>query len=84
MHDSIPHHIEVHILLQELELYIFYFSILPLGLVSYFVIGALIMKYRYNASGTDIIPNKKFWLSLPFLINVRLTVTQFLLVKLCH
>ena len=75
--------IEVHII-QEIELYIFYFSILPLGFISYFVIGALIMKYRYNASGTDIIPNKKFWMSLPFLIKVWLAVTQFLLVKLCH
>ena len=28
------------------------------------------MKYRYNATGTDIIPNKKFWIMLPGLIKV--------------
>ena len=47
-----------------------YDRILPLGLVSYFVAGALIMKYRFNATGVDVIPNRKFWTSLPFLIKV--------------
>ena len=28
------------------------------------------MKYRYNATGTDIIPNKSFWVMLPGLIKV--------------
>ena len=32
------------------------------------------MKYRYQATGTDIIPNKGFWGQLPFLIKVTLIV----------
>lgn len=29
------------------------------------------MKYRYNAAGTDVIPNKKFWMEFPLLIKVK-------------
>ena len=29
------------------------------------------MKVKFNAAGSDIIPNKAFWLSVPFLIKVR-------------
>ena len=36
------------------------------------------MKFHYNASGSDIIPNKKFWIQLPLLVKVaectRLTI----------
>ena len=44
--------------------------ILPLGIAIYIVAGVLIMKFRYNAAGTDIIPNKIFWMELPLLIKV--------------
>lgn len=46
------------------------YRIIPLGLATYFVIGAVMMKYRFNANGVDIIPNKGFWMTLPFLIKV--------------
>lgn len=45
--------------------------ILPLGFIIYFASGALIMKYHYKATGSDIIPNKTFWIMLPGLIKVR-------------
>ena len=44
--------------------------ILPLGIAIYIVAGVLIMKFHYNAAGTDVIPNKKFWMELPLLIKV--------------
>ena len=43
---------------------------LLVGIVTYFVAGALIMKFHYQSTGTDIIPNKALWVSLPFLIKV--------------
>ena len=41
-----------------------------MAIVIYIVAGILIMKFRYQATGTDIIPNKEFWLSFPLLIKV--------------
>ena len=41
-----------------------------IGVITYFVAGILIMKFYKKASGTDIIPNKVFWKSAPFLIKV--------------
>ena len=42
-----------------------------IGLVVYFVAGLLIMKFYKKASGTDIIPNKGFWIAVPVLIKVH-------------
>ena len=36
----------------------------------YFIVGAIIMKVKYDATGTDLIPNKDFWLGLPHLLKV--------------
>ena len=44
--------------------------ILPLGIAIYIVAGMLIMKFCYNAAGTDVIPNKNFWMEFPLLIKV--------------
>ena len=30
------------------------------------------MKFKFEKTGTDIIPQKEFWISIPFLIKVRL------------
>jgi len=38
--------------------------------VTYFITGMVIMKVKYEKTGSDIIPNKQFWMSLPFLIKV--------------
>jgi hypothetical protein len=40
------------------------------GLVGYFVVGALVMKFKFEKSGVEMIPNYKFWKDLPFLIKV--------------
>ena len=39
-------------------------------MILYFSVGAVVMKYRYGASGSDIVPNKSFWVMLPFLVKV--------------
>lgn len=40
-------------------------------IVTYFVVGALIMKFHYQATGTDIIPNKNLWIQFPLVVKVR-------------
>ena len=40
------------------------------GILTYFIVGAVIMKVRYEATGTDIIPNKNLWFQLPSLVKV--------------
>lgn len=40
------------------------------ALVAYFVIGMVIMKVKFQATGSDIIPNKSFWFGLPLLVKV--------------
>ncbi|XP_065910721.1 uncharacterized protein [Dysidea avara] len=37
--------------------------------MAYLITGMVIMKVKYEKTGTDIIPNKQFWLALPFLIK---------------
>ena len=41
------------------------------GLITYFVAGLLVMKFYKKASGTDIIPNKGFWITSTSLVKVR-------------
>ena len=48
---------------------LFVYSLL-VGVAVYLIAGALIMKFHYNASGSDIIPNKKLWIQFPLLIKV--------------
>lgn len=40
----------------------------------YFITGIAIMKFKYQATGSDIIPNKLFWMSLPYLVKVSRAV----------
>ena len=40
------------------------------ALLTYFIVGNIILKFHRKKSGTDIIPNKRFWFSLPFLVKV--------------
>ena len=40
------------------------------GVVVYFIVGAVIMKVRYQATGSELIPNKTFWMALPVLVKV--------------
>ena len=39
--------------------------------ISYFVIGAILLRVRYQKSGSDLIINKEFWKD--FLIKVFIT-----------
>ena len=41
-----------------------------IGVVVYLVVGVIVMKVKYQAAGVDLIPNKAFWKSVPFLIKV--------------
>ena len=45
------------------------------GLVTYFVVGSLVNKVHFHKSGTEIIPNKDFWVAVPFLIKVKLAMS---------
>ena len=42
--------------------------ILLVAVVLYLVGGVLFNKYRRGATGTDVLPNKAFWLDLPGLV----------------
>ena len=39
--------------------------------MTYFIVGAVILRVRYQKSGTDLIIHKNFWMDLPFLVKVR-------------
>ena len=41
-----------------------------MSLGAYFVIGALVMALHYKRSGSEIVPNKNFWVQFPLLIKV--------------
>ena len=45
-------------------------------MLAYFIVGAVIMRVKYQATGTDIIPNKNFWFNIPFLIKVKMLFSQ--------
>jgi len=38
--------------------------------VTYFVVGAVILRVKYQKSGTDLIIHKSFWKDFPFLVKV--------------
>ena len=42
-----------------------------LAVVVYFVAGMIIMRVKYNKTGSDVIPNKDFWFTLPYLVKVQ-------------
>ena len=46
---------------------------LIVGIITYFVAGVLVMKFYKKASGTDLIPNKGFWIAAPLLVKVYST-----------
>ena len=50
--------------------YLFMINRALTGLLTYFIVGGIILKFHKKESGTDIIPNKRFWFSLPFLVKV--------------
>ena len=52
------------------------FTRLVVIVILYFIIGSVIMKCHYQATGSDIIPNKTFWITLPFLVKVNVTAAN--------
>ena len=40
------------------------------AVVTYVVVGVLVMKYRKGAQGVELIPNYHFWKDFPFLVKV--------------
>ena len=52
------------------SLFFLYFFSFFVVLILYFVAGILFMKYKKEASGKDLIPNREFWTSLPGLVKV--------------
>ena len=44
---------------------------LVVAIIVYFVAGMIIMRVKYEKTGSDIIPNKTFWTTLPFLVKVK-------------
>ena len=68
-------HFEVAISIRVIVVFIF--NRIIVSLVAYFIIGALLMKFQFHESGTDVIPNKTFWIQLPLLIKVmQVTITN--------
>lgn len=43
------------------------------AVVAYFVVGAVILRARYQKSGSDLIIHKSFWMDFPFLVKVIIT-----------
>ena len=39
-------------------------------MVTYFIVGALVMYFARGARGIEVIPNVSFWGDLPFLLKV--------------
>ncbi len=39
-------------------------------LISYFAIGIVIMKFKYEKTGLDVIPNGNFWFAILSLVKV--------------
>ena len=40
------------------------------ALAMYFIIGAILMKFKFQKTGADIVPQKDFWISFPLLLKV--------------
>lgn len=55
----------------------YYLLRLIAGFAAYFVVGAVIMKVKFNKTGVEMIPQKNFWFALPGLIKVSTMVIIF-------
>ena len=43
-------------------------------IVVYIISGVVFMKYKKEATGSELIPNKQLWISLPALVKVNILV----------
>ena len=41
------------------------------GVAGYFIVGMVLRKFIFHKEGSDIVPQKEFWMSFPFLIKVN-------------
>ena len=53
-----------------------------MAVLVYFIAGAVVMKVRYQATGSELIPNKTFWMALPILVKVSREITLKVLLSL--
>ena len=51
-----------------------------IAFIAYCVVGMVVMRVKYDKTGTDVIPNKGLWFGLPSLVKVSLCV----LVHVCE
>ena len=40
--------------------------------ITYFIIGAVVLRVKYQRTGSDLIINKAFWKDFPFLLKVNM------------
>ena len=59
--------------------------------ILYFIAGVLFMKFAKGAQGTELVPNVKFWSTLPFYVKVSaatmlrwVAITEFYSVVAIH
>jgi len=48
-----------------------------MAFIAYCVVGMVVMRVKYDKTGTDVIPNKGLWFSLPSLVKVILSVVNY-------
>ena len=42
-----------------------------IAFIAYCVVGMVVMRVKYDKTGTDVIPNKGLWFDIPSLVKVR-------------
>ena len=42
-----------------------------MGVAGYFIVGMVLRKFIFHKEGSDIVPQKEFWMAFPFLIKVN-------------
>ena len=52
--------------------------------VLYFIAGVLFMKFAKGAQGTELVPNVKFWSTLPFYVKVSGLIMAYYALMGCH
>jgi hypothetical protein len=53
-----------------------------IGVIAYFVTGAIVLNRKYGKTGPEMIPNKNFWVALPFLVKDGVVFTFGPIVRL--
>ena len=46
--------------------------------------GMIVMRVKFDKTGSDVIPNKGFWFALPFLVKVAIYILEFTVTRFMH